>query len=92
MIEASRRSFLRGLGASLIAAPAIVRVASLMPVRGWAEAYTIPGFTTHSPNFMSGSWIGYDGQFAMSDEYLEGIALNQRYVALYMSDKTGCDG
>ena len=29
----SRRSFLTGLGASLIAAPAIVRVESLMPVR-----------------------------------------------------------
>jgi hypothetical protein len=30
----SRRSFLRGLGATLIAAPAVVRAASLMPVRG----------------------------------------------------------
>lgn len=30
----SRRSFLTGLGASLIVAPAIVRAASLMPVRG----------------------------------------------------------
>lgn len=30
----NRRSFLFGVGASLIAAPAIVRAASLMPVRG----------------------------------------------------------
>jgi hypothetical protein len=29
-----RRSFLTGLGASLVAAPAIVRAAGLMPVRG----------------------------------------------------------
>jgi hypothetical protein len=29
----SRRSFLLGLGASLIAAPAIVRIANIMPVR-----------------------------------------------------------
>ena len=29
-----RRSFLTGLGTSLIAAPAIVRAVSLMPVRG----------------------------------------------------------
>lgn len=34
MIETSRRSFLIGAAASLITAPAIVRSASLMPVRG----------------------------------------------------------
>ena len=34
----SRRSFLTGLGASLIAAPAVVRFASLMPVRGIVQA------------------------------------------------------
>jgi hypothetical protein len=33
MIDTSRRVFLGGLGAGLIAAPAIVRAASLMPVR-----------------------------------------------------------
>jgi len=32
-LDLSRRSFFRGLGATLIAAPAIVRAASLMPVR-----------------------------------------------------------
>ena len=49
MIESSRRGFLFGLGASLFAAPAIVRAASLMPVRsmlvlpsfGW-ESFTPP--------------------------------------------------
>lgn len=30
----NRRSFLFGVGASMIAAPAIVRAASLMPIRG----------------------------------------------------------
>ena len=38
MLTSSRRTFLTGLGASLIAAPAIVRFASLMPVRGIVQA------------------------------------------------------
>ena len=33
MVELSRRWFLGGLGAGIIAAPAIVRAASLMPVK-----------------------------------------------------------
>lgn len=33
-VTTSRRSFLLGLGATLVAAPAVVRAASLMPVRG----------------------------------------------------------
>jgi hypothetical protein len=37
MIDLSRRGFLGGLGAGLIAAPAIVRAASLMPVRAIIE-------------------------------------------------------
>ena len=32
-MEFSRRNFLRGAGASLIAAPAIVSIANIMPVR-----------------------------------------------------------
>ena len=36
MIDLSRRSFFAGLGASLFAAPAIVRAPSLMPLRGVA--------------------------------------------------------
>jgi len=35
VVEQSRRSFLRG-AALLLAAPAIVRVSSLMPVKAWA--------------------------------------------------------
>ena len=34
MIESSRRGFLRGL-AALVAAPAVIRVAALMPVRAY---------------------------------------------------------
>jgi hypothetical protein len=34
MIIPSRRSFLLGLGSALVAAPVVVRAASLMPVRG----------------------------------------------------------
>lgn len=36
MIVPSRRSFITGLVASLVAAPAVVRAASLMPVRALA--------------------------------------------------------
>ena len=36
LIVPSRRGFLTGLGAALITAPAIVRAASLMPIRGEA--------------------------------------------------------
>ncbi len=35
IIQPSRRSFLRGAGASLVAAPFVVKAASLMPVRGF---------------------------------------------------------
>ena len=42
----SRRSFLVGIGASLIAAPAIVKAASLMPVRGIVQRWVAPGVLT----------------------------------------------
>lgn len=37
IINPSRRGFIAGLGALVIAAPAIVRASSLMPVRAWRE-------------------------------------------------------
>lgn len=44
MIETvSRRKLLGGLGL-LIAAPAIVRVASIMPVKAWEEAEFFPNY------------------------------------------------
>ena len=39
----SRRTFLCGLGATLIAAPAIVRAASLMPIRGIIQPISLQG-------------------------------------------------
>jgi hypothetical protein len=39
-----RRSFLLGLGASLVAAPAVVRATSLMPVRGIVMPVELPDF------------------------------------------------
>lgn len=44
MADLARRSFITGLGAALIAAPAIVRVGSLMPVRNML----ITDFTTEN--------------------------------------------
>jgi hypothetical protein len=38
-MQIARRSFLFGLGASLVAAPAIVRAASLMPVKALEAEY-----------------------------------------------------
>ena len=42
----SRRSFLVGVGASLIAAPAVVKAASLMPVRRIVQRWVAPGVLT----------------------------------------------
>lgn len=39
IIQPSRRSFLRGAGASLVAAPFVIKSASLMPVRSIAPEY-----------------------------------------------------
>lgn len=39
MIESSRRGFLTGLGAVLVAAPAIVRAGSLMPVKVMVQRF-----------------------------------------------------
>lgn len=44
MADLGRRSFITGLGAALIAAPAIVRAGSLMPVRNML----ITDFTTEN--------------------------------------------
>jgi hypothetical protein len=50
MIQISRRSLIRGLGA-LIAAPAVIRVASLMPIKVWDESLDI-----------AEGWIDYGDQ------------------------------
>jgi hypothetical protein len=42
--EASRRSFFKGLGASIICAPAIVRATSLMPIKAVAP---LPRYTDY---------------------------------------------
>lgn len=55
----NRRSFLFGASASLIAAPAIVRAASLMPIRGIVMPVTAPEVTlaygrlTIDPDFLA---------------------------------------
>lgn len=48
-----RRSFLFGVGAALIAAPAIVRAASLMPIRGIILPIDLGG-TFHRSTIESG--------------------------------------
>jgi hypothetical protein len=54
-----RRSFLTGLTASLIAAPAIVRAASLMPVRGIVmPVERLVGRVRVMAKYMAGDTIG----------------------------------
>lgn len=45
-VVASRRGFLAGLGAILVAAPAIVRVASIMPVKQMVEVFDLDGLSS----------------------------------------------
>jgi hypothetical protein len=45
VIRMQRRSFLIGLGSSLIAAPAVVRASSLMPIRAIDDFRVFPGST-----------------------------------------------
>lgn len=52
----SPRSLLRGLGAALITAPAIVRADSLMPVRSVIEPVT-HGFDLAAGPDMSAMWV-----------------------------------
>ena len=56
MIQPSRRGFIAGLGA-LIAAPAIVRVASIMPVK------TLPISLTRHP------WYDHEASHRMREEF-----------------------
>lgn len=62
MIELSRRSFLGGLTAGMIAAPAIVRAASLMPVR--ASILPLPDLMPYAPTIF-GTWMDYSGTFSV---------------------------
>jgi hypothetical protein len=54
-LNLSRRVFLRGLGSSLIAAPAIVSASSLMPVRGLVMPV--------APIMFTATWSDYSGRF-----------------------------
>ena len=71
----ARRSFLTGLAASALAAPAIVRAASLMPVRGivmdapiWQEL-KYPGF--NGPTRYFGYDVYYQGNLLVFDKIFE---------------------
>lgn len=58
----TRRSLLGGIGA-LLAAPAIVRAASLMPVKTWADPHVM----------IRGQWIGYAGSFGKLETSRDGV-------------------
>jgi hypothetical protein len=63
LISPSRRGFLTGLGAVLIAAPAIVRAGSLMPVKAFVADYppiTLNGVPLVFDVFDSGYWSVID--------------------------------
>lgn len=72
----SRRSFLRGLGATLIAAPAVVRAASLMPIRGIVQPISLEGVP-----------LTFDGGFPMLTEITRKAFVPRLFVQLWMPDK-----
>ena len=61
-----RRSFLTGLGAALVAAPAIVRAASLMPVRGKPLDSGVRILVTGNPAAENGIYRAYCGEWVWS--------------------------
>ena len=83
MIDSSRRSLIIGIGASLIAAPAIVRASSLMRVR-----VLKPPFETAFPLLVSHSskdWepvLNVDGRYILQNGF---IMMERRLTA----DSTG---
>lgn len=81
VMQPSRRGFLRLLGGAL-AAPAIVRVASLMPISALAEPFEFSGFQTVIPA----------SQLVTKDLYTELTAITPRafvprlFVDIYRAD------
>jgi hypothetical protein len=72
----SRRAFLRGFiaggGASLIAAPAIVRAVSLMPVRGIIQPVSLQGVP-----------LTFDGGYPMLADITREAFLPRLFVQVY---------
>lgn len=78
----TRRNLLTGM-AAFIAAPAIIRVADLMPVKAWSE----PLFTILSVT-PDGVWRGAPGggnQFLPWDEVFPNAKIGQVYASLRMT-------
>jgi hypothetical protein len=65
-LDLSRRGFFAGLGATLIAAPAIVRAGSLMPVKAYEFYGCDPAINASAT--ICGRWDDYSGQFVEMDE------------------------
>jgi hypothetical protein len=76
-IITSRRSFLTGLGAALITAPAIVRAGSIMPVRAWMDGNFMP--------LLNGVPLTFDGGWPALAEVTRNAFLPRMHVQLYKS-------
>jgi hypothetical protein len=58
-MQLSRRSLITGLGALLVASPAIVRAGSLMPVKSWnPTAWAYGGWVMQPGDCMTFIWTG----------------------------------
>jgi hypothetical protein len=73
-MELKRRGFLLGLGASLIAAPAIVKIENIMPVRNLPLVITpapiLPGAVTYVPAMtVDGGKVWGGGRWRTFDDY-----------------------
>ena len=77
----SRRSLIAGLAASL-AAPAVVRAASLMPVRGSVQAIGSQSITLPYGSLHVGDWITWSGPQGELREFEVTAVLNGNRFSL----------
>lgn len=85
-MNASRRGLLVGLGASLIAAPAIVRISSLMPVKLFADDGIAMQSISHPTDWpgietwWSRHYSEYSDRYVSSDSATEIIELTDEQL------------
>jgi hypothetical protein len=65
----SRRGLITGL-ASLVAAPAIVRAGSLMPVKAWADAIDFVGIHSIDPRYRAEFIAGFEQHYSLLNLHL----------------------
>ena len=72
MITSSRRSFLTGLGAALVAAPALVKASNLMPISAaklWTPQTSVVGAIKPVVGSIPAGWVECDGRWLIARDY-----------------------